>query len=347
MNVYDVKKNILVTEQKHMFHNNDFRGVVNKFDEIDANIIENCPPARFDSERFKFRAKTREWNNFSPVFKINIDIDGESKTTGIGIDEQCAKIGDSFYHFEMSTEQQKCLMKQIPLIRNQELTNASDGVYTWFIFTDKQGDLQFVSKKVLTVQEITTKHANIVSSLLGELQTIHYAGEFMKIDDNIEINFLSGTYMQGQFEQFKDSERLDEIKNDAVVFLNDAFNGSLLFTNQTVMDTFITTENILYTRENIKLLLDCGVSIKRFEKAGFCGKYDRRIARRVSAEQNHEVQVRMWKSIKSNNKGDEPVFNYVPQETPHVVVTLDNLDPIAFPITRRVSSRNKKRVKLF
>jgi hypothetical protein len=347
MNVYDVKKNILVKEQNHLFRNNDFRGVVNKFDEIDANIIENCPPTRVESERFKFRAKTREWNNFSPVFKINIDIDGENKTSRTGIENQCTKIGDSYYHFEILEEHLECLMNQIPLIRNQELENASDGVYTWFIFTDKQGQLQFVSKKALTVQEITTKHGNIVLSLLKELQTIHYAGEFRKIGDNVEINFLSGTYMMGAFEQLtNDGERIDEIENEGVVFLNNLFKGSMTFTKQTGMDTLITTENILYTYENIKLLLDCGVRITRFEKAGYCGKYDRRNSHKNIAEQQHEIQVRMWKTSKSKNKGDEPVFNYTPPDTPHEVVTIKNLDPVSFPATTG-SSRGRKRSKLF
>uniref|UniRef100_A0A6C0LSQ5 Uncharacterized protein n=1 Tax=viral metagenome TaxID=1070528 RepID=A0A6C0LSQ5_9ZZZZ len=330
MVVYDVKKNILVSEQNELFIKNDLVGVVNKFNEIDTNIVENCPVNRIASERLKFRAKTDEWNMFSPKFRFNKHLGTiDTSALSMAIEKQCAKIGNYFYHFEMSDDKQQCLREQIPLLWNNDITKASDGVYTWFIFTDTKNKSQFVAKKALTIQEISTKHSNIISDILDDLQTIHYAGEFKKTCNSIEINFLSGTYMAAAFETLSSVTDVINTKNEAVTFLNKKFKGQLVFTDQNKADTFITVKNITYTRENIELLLDCGATIKRFETGMLCRKYNNRHIDRIRAETIHDMNVRVWERL----GGTKPVFNYIPPSIIHVDITLENLDSVDFPTT--------------
>lgn len=324
MVTYDVKKTNLVLQQSKLLTKNDFDGVVRKFIEIETNIVENCPLNALSDERFKFRGITNEWNRFSPEFRFNIKI--EEPLLSLGIDEQCAKIGDYFYHFVMSEEKQKSLRKKIPIIRNNGIQTASDGVYTWFIFTDKRGERQFVAKKVLTIQEISTKHTNILSDILEELETIHYAGEFIKNGDVIEINFLSGTYMAPSFENLSANDII-EIKNEAVKFLNQKYKRTLVFKEQNPVETMITSTNIMYTRENMKLLLDNGAIIKRFDTKSFCRKYNNIDRDRIQLENTHAINIRLWGTI----GGAKPVLKYPPPIDNYVDVTFENLDVIAFP----------------
>jgi hypothetical protein len=331
MNVYDETKNILIAEQNVLFANGDFVGVLKKFDELDTNIIENCPDDRRAFERFSYQQTLSQWNAFVPKFEFTESMAASVRTDfEFGIDEQCSKIGNYYYHFIMSEEQQRCLLEKIPVIRNFELLEASDGVYTWFVFRNKQGKPQFVAKKVLTIQEITTKHGQILGNVFDELDSVHLAGEFIKKGNNIEINFLSGTYMRDHFRRKEETEpgAAGRIHKDAIAFLNRSFRHRLVFTNQDPAITLITNKNILYTRENIKLLLECGASIRRFDTRGFCNKYDRRVSILRTAEVQHDNAINIWKKY----GGDEPVFNYVPI-TDYVDVTIENLDPLEFPMT--------------
>jgi len=301
------KKN-LVSEQRKLLRKNDLVGVVQKFNEIATNIDSNCPNNRVESERVKFREKTRQWNAFSPRFPFNKKLDEvDIKMLPVGTENQCAKLGDYFYNFSLSDENQKLIMKEIPLVRNNELATSSNGVYTWIIFTDNEGEYQFVAKKVLTIQELSTKHHNIVRDILDELSTIHFAGELLKKDDDIEINFLSGSYMAVPFEDMKPVE-IQGIHNNAINFLNQRFDTRLKFTDQREVETLITRENIVYTHGNIKLLLEYGAIIKRFETKKLCNRYERRKLAEISAVMSHEQNMRVW----DNYGGEKPVYNYDP-----------------------------------
>jgi hypothetical protein len=321
MTMYDTKKNILVSQQKKLFRKNDFRGVVNKFDEIDANITANCPSHRVGNERFKFRQKTSEWNSFSPGFTLNEKLDS---FFDIGIEKPCVKIGEFIYHFEIPRGKRP-LSNVIPLLRNRQLIDASDGVYTWFIYTDIYGYTQFVAKKALTVQEITTKHMNIISDIIGELKTYHYAGEFKKIGHAIEINFLSGTFMARPFEVAQANSTTTQLTNEAVTFLNEKYEGALVFTNQNPVETLITETNILYTRENLELLLKSGVLIKRFDDKRSCNNYDKRETTKIQAKAAYDYSINIWKKY----GGTEPVF-IQPVDVAYVNITLKNLDEVVF-----------------
>uniref|UniRef100_A0A6C0LVA7 Uncharacterized protein n=1 Tax=viral metagenome TaxID=1070528 RepID=A0A6C0LVA7_9ZZZZ len=324
MTVYDDEKKSLISEQNVLFAKNNTQGVVEKFKELDNNITENCPDDRVVSERSRLQEKRNQWDSsgFSPEFIINKQLNEFDKSSlSVGIANQCTRIGNHFYHIEMSNENHKCINKKNPLVWNYDLLTSDDGVYTWFIFTDTYGFQHLVSKKVLTIHEISTKHSNIISDILDELDTIHFAGEFQKTGNSVELNFLSGTYMSPEFEGLSDIQ-INGTKDQAVKFLNENFDGEIIFTDQNPVETFITATNIVYTHENIKLLLDCGAVIKRFDYGRTCKLYNILPGLRYTAEAKHEQSVRVWEQI----GGVKPIFDYKPPIIAYVVVTKENLD---------------------
>ena len=141
MTNYDREKIFLFSEQEKSLSKNDFAGVVETFNQIDTNIDLNCPNHRVDSERAKLIEKTRRWNAFMPTFRFNHKLDKTNrKLLSVGTENQCVKLGQDFYNFSMSDEDKNRLLDGIPLVRNNELENSSDGVYTWILFTDTEGE---------------------------------------------------------------------------------------------------------------------------------------------------------------------------------------------------------------
>jgi len=310
MTNYDREKIFLFSEQEKSLSKNDFAGVVETFNQIDTNIDLNCPNHRVDSERAKLIEKTRQWNAFMPTFRFNHKLDKTNiKLLSVGTENQCVKLGEDFYNFSMSDQDKNRLLAGIPLVRNNELEKSSDGVYTWILFTDTEGEYQFVAKKALTIQELSTKHSDIITNVLDELSTIHFAGELLKKDEYVEINFLSGSYMAGLFESVEPLE-VPKIHNEAIEFLNERIG--LTFTDQREVKTLITRNNIVYTHDNIQLLLAYGAIIKRFDSKTLCNVYDNRIMAEMGAKITHERNVGIWKQYGKKYGDEEPKYTYNP-----------------------------------
>ena len=336
MELYDINKTDLVKQQQYALSRNDLKSVVDIFDKLERNIDDECPVDRVDVERRKLDKKKMEWDLYTPTFTFNKTLTAHDlNMLTVGTEKPCARVNGNYYHFEMSEWQKKCLRQFLPVVRNRQLINALDGVYTWFIFTDKKGLRQVVAKRALSVQELSTKHSDIISDIKDDLATIHYAGEFLKTGDNIEINFLSGTYMAALFEG-RSVDEITTIEKEVIRFLNNTFDGELSFTNQQPAITFITVENIEYTRENLQTLLDCGAEIKRFDDFKTCRKYRDRALHKINAEIAHDIAVSVWKRL----GGTEPVFNYKPLDNFHIdVVSADQIFP------DDVESPSRKRIK--
>ena len=346
MTSYAVKKRKLTDKQSTDLSNGDYAGVVDGFANLDKHIDIYCPSELVASEKQKLSDKQYDWNKQFPEFRLTNTIDDNYVKTELNIDpgKQCTKIGEFYYHIEISTEQKQCLGVKIPLIRNNGLINASDGVYTWLIFTDKKDNRQVVAKKALTAQEISTKHLDILYDIYDEGGTINYAGEFMKTGNEISINFLSGTFMQDQIEifmnewkeslgdddltSFEEAEMVDRLYQDALTFLEEAFGGYLTFTFEKGTKTFITTPNIPYTRESIELFLRCGAIIRRFDNKTLCRLYENRVNNKINAATAHDIQIRIWQRF--NSVGIKPVNQYM-EPFEGDMVTVANIDENGFP----------------
>jgi hypothetical protein len=130
------------------------------------------------------------------------------------------------------------------------------GVYTWMITTDERNTPHLYVKKTLFLQEIQTKHSNIVYDLRnntkeGNEGNIYYAGE-LKISDHRELNFnfLSGSYMLGR--------ALTEPNEDAVLkFFTSKFpRYEVTYDKITPGEekTYITADEFVMDEERFELL---------------------------------------------------------------------------------------------
>ena len=115
-----------------------------------------------------------------------------------------------------------------------ELNNPNNvlqpGVYTWMITADKSNTPHLYVKKTLFLQEIQTKHGNIVYDLqkTNNADNIYYAGELQATEEpkKLRFNYLSGSYMLGRnlteeqegavFEFFKSKFPQYEVKYDKI-----------------------------------------------------------------------------------------------------------------------------------
>ena len=173
--------------------------------------------------------------------------------------------------------------KIITLLKDSDIFTEDDGVFTWIIGTQLNdnltsngpptscdpSELHLWSKKVKSIQEIRTKHLDIIISSLsnkniissneadkedikdalydGVIDYILYAGELMKktvIENGIEkciltINFLSGTYMSG----IVDAENPNQYTKDCIenVFMNIAREKDLNLNIDIRFDTSVET----------------------------------------------------------------------------------------------------------
>jgi len=84
------------------------------------------------------------------------------------------------------------LIDSIPLIRNEEIRGAPDGIYTWIV-----SDTGFAANRVVSVLELGTIHHSLVfRTFTNEL---FGAGELEKRGDTIRFNIQSGSYMKDFF----------------------------------------------------------------------------------------------------------------------------------------------------
>jgi len=115
------------------------------------------------------------------------------------------------------------------------------GVYVWVISSDTSGSIHLYAKKTIFVQEIQTKHHNIIYDLQNDkdpgivLNELYYAGELQVDGDvkQINLNFLSGSYMLDRTPQ------TDELRKPVLNFFKDMFpKYEIIYDNS--MKTYIT-----------------------------------------------------------------------------------------------------------
>lgn len=83
----------------------------------------------------------------------------------------------------------RALEESLPLIRNEELRGAPDGIYTWIL-----SDTGFSATRVLSLLELGTIHHSLV--LRSHTNELFGAGELEKRGDTIGYNIQSGSYMK-------------------------------------------------------------------------------------------------------------------------------------------------------
>ena len=208
-------------------------------------------------------------------FTINQNFDLTSDPN-MGIQKQCSELNGKFYHIELKHTLNECLAEQIRMLENEEIAIASNGVYVWIIATLPGGDFGFFAIKTLTVHEISTKHTQLIFRIkekyrISDNFIIHGAGEFIKTDTKIDVNFLSGTYMSDVISEMTKDKKL-QVQNEIANAILEKTNGFGLEISilSPPNDTFIKNENLQFNYDDFILFIECGATITEYNTKKEC-----------------------------------------------------------------------------
>ncbi len=181
----------------------------------------------------------------------------------VGIQYEKFIIGDYGYIIDIDNHTNKEVSKITPILTDADAAGGEDGVYCWIVgSSDSDKQRRFFCIRVISPQEIQTKHINMVrelcvesesiNPLLGSINKYYYAGEFLKKPiescssgggescSEININFLSGTFMVDKINATSPSE--DVIKDVTEIFKKVFPPGSQINID-TTGQTFITNSS--------------------------------------------------------------------------------------------------------
>jgi hypothetical protein len=187
------------------------------------------------------------------------------------------KIGT--YYYTIENVNYELLNAYNSLIINQDVYDLSDGIYTWIILSHN-GIPGIYLLKTLSIQEIHTKHCNIIEKIFAlfpnEKYILHYAGEIYKKTENITVNnenhnrihmsmnFASGSYMAGNIQKSNRSTYVKEVLNFMTNALLKPEFCFIEFMDEDTL-TFIKDTNLNLCVSDINIYLKCGAKIHRFD----------------------------------------------------------------------------------
>jgi len=116
------------------------------------------------------------------------------------------RLNGDYYYIKSVPDRSEYIDKiTYPLTRDEII--AEPGIYVYVIVGDPiTNEPLLFAKKTLSIQEIQTKHMELLSDIVDKLKipitTLYYAGEIM-VEINtaniiVKFNFLSGTYMENK-----------------------------------------------------------------------------------------------------------------------------------------------------
>ena len=249
----------------------------------------------------------------------------------------CLQINDYFY-----TIRDVCYnMLNIynPLLEKESICNLEKGIYTWLIISHN-GNPGIFLLKTLSIQEIHTKHSNILQKIYelypNETYFLHYAGELMKTEDNtLMMNFASGTYMAGNMQNSMRSLYIDEVTR----FIQHICKSPSLNIEFVDDDTqsFINNENLKLNMNDLQMYLNCGGHIRRFNSLEECNKYKSVVRQNETLRNRYNYNVNIYEINKTR-------YPNMKLQTPQEPVYMDeNIGILVTPDTIRGGSKKNKK----
>lgn len=294
----------------------------------------------------------------------------------VGIQYERFKIGNYGYIINIDNHTNKEVSKITPILTDADAGGGEDGVYCWIVSGSVGGsvggsDKHFFCIRVISPQEIQTKHINMmrelcvepesINPLLGSIDKYYYAGEFLKKPiescssgggescSEININFLSGTFMVDKINAKSPSK--DVIKDVTEIFEN-VFPGSQINID-TTGDTFITNSSpyIQMTETKIYDYIAAGATVYKldltnppeekifkFLNGGINIAYIKLNQRLAQLKRTFDLQ------IKNNSEGDAGVARYKTTYEKQVISMFDEYGlgtPIFDTTTGLLKTTNK------
>tara|TARA_B110000305_G_scaffold229916_1_gene281422 strand:+ start:259 stop:1047 length:789 start_codon:yes stop_codon:yes gene_type:complete len=209
------------------------------------------------------------------LFEINnIIIDFSISVNNFG----CINNEISGQYFEINHRyvNYKTLYSKLPLYYDN-IDELDDGIYVWMLLTCDYDDPRMFITQTQNINELGTKHSNIINRLNifngNEKIFMHYAGELEKENNNVKMNFSSGSYMRDIFEDNIKMNALSIIEydyrkcyiNDILIYLDiEKYNGLNIKFTKNDNETLITKERLPLKIEHLNLYKESNCEILRF-----------------------------------------------------------------------------------
>jgi hypothetical protein len=251
--------------------------------------------------------------------------------SNMGIQKQCSELNGKFYYIELKHTLNDCLAERIRMLQNEEIVSASNGVYVWIIAKLPNGDdFGFFAIKTLTVHEISTKHTQLIFRIkekygICDNLIIHGAGEFIKSNSKIDVNFLSGSYMADIISSMTPEQKtqVQQEISDAILEKTENKLGLDISIFSPPNDTFITNENLQFNYEDFILFIECGATITEYNTKKHC--IDNTIGYQQTcdrAKSQYNMNLRSYeKGVLKNHPGE--FVNPEPPAEKGIMLTVD------------------------
>jgi len=213
-----------------------------------------------------------------------------------------------YYAIEIPHKNKEKIQEMTPLLIDDEILSADDGVYTYIIGTNLLTDeVHIWYKKVHSIQEIETKHTNIVEACeqtyfkivngyeisetdkkYGVIDYIIYAGEIRKMTECFEINLISGSYM---LNVVNSTNPCDYVVNDIVSLFYRKLKISVII--DITGKTFITESEYRMTAELLEKYVRSGANVYIFSAKQQAMKYLNRKINMAKLKARYDIALRV------------------------------------------------------
>jgi hypothetical protein len=163
------------------------------------------------------------------------------------------------------------MSKITPILSKDDINGGEDGVYAWIIGSnsiDPTNTLTMYCIQVYTINEIGTKHINMMNELCAghddfTIDKMYYAGEFIKKNNEIKYNFLSGSFMVDLIDAKNPPQYA---LTDVNAIFSEIFNGYTVVPDIT-LNTFITTNSdyVKITSDKLIAIMNTNVDAELYK----------------------------------------------------------------------------------
>lgn len=255
---------------------------------------------------------------------------------------------ESYYSIDIANNDNPELFAEEPVLQWDEIQD--DGVYVWIIGLNHQGEITLWAKKVRTVQEIQTKHINIVKELLrdGFITSILFAGELNKMMDEISFNVLSGTFMTNNSDKYVKGRSKYLQKNHARIIriitnILDTLLQPTFIINDDNIKTFI---NIPMTADVLQRYRRNGANVYKYPNEDTAYEYrDENVSGKIARRDILIKQIERFKKMGFDTTDIENDIKKIDEQPPKSIYLLGKNDALGRKRkTKKRKTKTKKRL---
>ncbi len=236
------------------------------------DLLPSIVPAEYDSYGFPSNNMMKVKNVYYPKKPCIPTIEIKGKTYYVRVD--CSAVS----------------CPRINRVQVDKLDLAENGRYTYMLYKEA-GEYHIAYVKVQSAMEFGSLHKTLFYEVRPEELLI--AGEFRKVDNLIQYNFLSGTYALPIFERRNITNQGNAYAKQLTPFFQSLYPSlTFQFTTKTIIPGTLKV-----TVEEIRELEAKGFDVALFEDKGVCNECS-------SSMEGHLASIAMYEdSIKKEREG--------------------------------------------